>query len=132
VWTWKANCTCTGVWATYAADPANPPAQNLGLIPTRQKYLSRPWPRATAGRLLDYSYEPATRAFTMSATSTSRVRLGDERRETLVYLPPTVRGQVWVTGAATLDKVVTNPDRSRLIHVAPSGAGGYALGVTPS
>jgi endoglycosylceramidase len=132
VWTWKANCTCTSIWATYAADPANPPAQNLGLIPTRERYLSRPWPRATAGRLLGYAYDQATRSFTVSAASDQRVRLGDQRRETLVYLPPTVRGQVSVTGAAVLDRVVLNPDGSRLVQVAPSGNGEYALSVTPS
>jgi endoglycosylceramidase len=132
VWTWKANCVCTGVWSTYAADQSAPPAQNLDLIPTRQKYLSRPWPRAVAGQLLGYAYDTDRRSFTVSATSDRRVRRGDQRRETLVYLPPVVRGQVSLTGAAVLDKVVANPDGSRLAAVAPTGAGAYTLSVTPS
>jgi hypothetical protein len=37
-----------------------------------------------------------------------------------------------VTGAAVLDRVVTRPDGSALVLVAPTGAGAYGIAVTPA
>jgi endoglycosylceramidase len=137
LWAWKGNCgpgrtkdECwPGLWSVYYGDPAAVPAQNLGLIPTRQKYLSRVWPRATAGTLRSYAYDPAARSFTMSATSSAGVRPGHPGKETVVYVPASVRGAASVTGAAVLDSVVANPDGSRILYVAPTGGGTYGVAV---
>jgi hypothetical protein len=137
LWAWKGNCDpgitqekCwPGLWSVYHGDPAPRPAQNLGIIPTRRRYLSRPWPRATAGTLQSYAYDPATGSFTMSASSSRRVRAGRREQETVVYVPGSVTGAIAVSGAAQLDAVVVNPDGSRGVYVAPTGGGLYGVAV---
>jgi hypothetical protein len=71
----------------------------------------------------------------MVATSTVAGRHGDHQTDTVVFVPSTVPGDVHVSGAATLDSVVTRPDGSRLAYVtttlAGSAGGGAArYGVT--
>ena len=77
----------------------------------------RVWPVATAGRLGAYAYDPSTRTFAMTATSTAAGTRGDLRTDTIVSIPSTVHGAVRVSGAARLDAVVTRPDGSRLAYV---------------
>jgi hypothetical protein len=87
------------------------------------------YPRATAGRLLSFKYDPAHVSFTMQATSTSPVTRGDRNDETVIYIPPLVRGTVSTSGAAVLDDVVQNPDGSRSAYVAPTGSGAYGVSI---
>jgi endoglycosylceramidase len=138
VWAWKGNCNpgaaaaaCEpGLWSTFEGDPSNHPTQNGPLLATRLKYLARVYPRATAGQLLSFAYNPATSSFIMHATSDVKVAVGDTSHETEVYIPPMVRGSVSVQGAALLSAVVTNPDGSRMACVAPTGHGDYAVTVS--
>jgi endoglycosylceramidase len=126
-WLWKSNCSPVGsCWGVYAGAS---PAENGPMVATRQQYLSRVYPRSTAGVLSSYSYDAAQRTFTMSASSRRSVRLGRRDRETVVYIPSTVSGQVTVSGATVLDGVVTNPDQSRLAYAAPTGTGTYTISV---
>lgn len=137
LWSWKGNCgpgataaQCEpGLWSMFYADPSSPPAQNGALIPTRVTYVSRVYPRATAGRLISFAYQPVSKSFTMAATSSDPVTPGSRRRETEIYVPPTVPGAVSVSGAAVLSAVERNPDGSRLVFVAPTGRGAYGVRV---
>ncbi|MHB1853864.1 MAG: cellulase family glycosylhydrolase [Acidimicrobiales bacterium] len=135
LWAWKGNCgsgqtaaECEpGLWSVYQGDPSATPAQNLGLIATRVTYLDRAWPRATAGTLQGYAYDPSTGAFSMSASGAGAVRRGDRDHETVVYAPGPLAGPVVVTGAARLDAVIAEPDGTRLVYVAPTGPAGYGV-----
>lgn len=128
VWSWKANCgrgasahDCASTWGTYVGDPAEPPARNLELKPSRQLYLSRVYPRATAGSLVSESYDPATGAFEMSA--------GGGVGETVLYIPPTVHGAVTALGGAAVEEVVKAPDGSRIATIKPPIDGLYGVSV---
>jgi endoglycosylceramidase len=137
VWAWKGNCNpgttaaqCEpGIWSTFEGDASAQPAQNGPLIATRIRYLSRVYPRATAGRLVSFAYSPSSSSFVMHATSSDKVTPGDQAQATEVYIPPLVRGAVTDSGAASLDTVVTNPDGSRMAYVAPTGLGAYEVTV---
>jgi hypothetical protein len=138
LWAWKGNCgpgssatQCeSGLWSVFEGDPAATPAQNGPLLTSRLIYLARVYPRATAGRLLSFSYDPKTTSFTMRAESSARVTPGSHAVETEVYIPPLDRGLVSTSGAAVLDAVVTNPDGSRMAFVAPTGGGAYGVRVS--
>ena len=137
LWAWKGNCNAgasavacePGLWSMFEGDVSTSPAHNGALIPTRVKYVSRVYPRATAGQLVSFAYTPTSGSFSMSATSRSPVRRGARDLETEVYIPSTDPGSVSVRGAATLDAVGLNPDGSRLAWVAPTGAGAYGVEV---
>ena len=137
LWAWKGNCAAgataaqcePALWSVFEGDTAADPAQNGPLIASRLRLLARVYPRATAGTLLSFDYDPTTTRFTMRATSMVPVQPGDRGHETIVYVPPLVRGNVTVDGAARLDTVVTNPDGSRDAYVAPTGAGTYGVTV---
>jgi endoglycosylceramidase len=137
LWAWKGNCNpgvtadaCEpGLWSMFAGDVSTPPTHNGALIPSRVEYVSRVYPRATAGQLLSLSYAPAAGSFVMSANSRVKVTPGAQDHETEVYIPSTVSGAVTVNGAASLDAVTHNPDGSRLAFVAPTGAGIYGVKV---
>lgn len=143
VWIWKENCNDVSPgnsWGLYAGvSPAAcaagglaPVPQNGPLRPRRLLLLDRAVPRATAGELLAYAYDPG-RGFTMAASCDRPVRRGERSRETVVYLPRTLGGTVGVGGAAVLDTVVDNRDGSRVVLVAPTGGGRYSVtvGVPP-
>jgi endoglycosylceramidase len=138
LWAWKGNCgpastmaQCEpGLWSVFEGDPSPTPTQNGPILASRLRYLARVYPRATEGQLISFGYNPATSTFTMLASSPSKTIPGDETRETVIYIPPLVRGSVSVSGAAVLDRVVTNPDGSRLAYVAPTGAGMYGVNVS--
>jgi endoglycosylceramidase len=137
VWAWKGNCgpgatvaQCEpGLWSVFEGDTVTPPAQSGSFIPSRLRLLARVYPRATAGTLHSFDYDPVTNTFAMSAGSRTRVVPGTLALETEVYIPPLVRGVVSVHGAAVLDTVQDNPDGSRLALVAPTGGGTYAVNV---
>ena len=133
LWAWKGACgagaslsQCYDSWSVYAGDPATPPAQNLGLIPTRVKYLSRVYPKATAGTLDAFSYDPDGRTFTMTATATA----AQAAASTVVFIPAGVSGPVHVGGAARAPQVRQEPDGTRLALVWPTGAGAYTISVS--
>lgn len=149
VWAWKGlsstmgTCWCVR-WqhSTYQTtangqpgkgDPTVPPSPKDVLIPSREQYLARVWPRATAGSLLAYLYDPMSRTFDMVAAGGGVVHRGDRRAETLVYIPATVHGTVTTSGGAVVDTVTSNPDGSRSAYVAPTGSSRYEVRVgTPS
>ena len=145
VWAWKGlsstmgTCWCVR-WqhSTYQTtangqpgkgNPKVPPSPKDVLIPSREQYLARVWPRATAGTLLAYQYDPTSGAFVMVANGGGTVRPGDQGAETLVYIPASVHGSVTVTGGAKLDHVTSNPDGSRDAYVAPTGSSQYQVKV---
>ena len=137
VWAWKGNCDpgvtaeqCKGTWATFFGDAGNPPAQNLRLKPTREQFLSRIFPWATAGTLLRAAYDPDTRTFAMTATAGHAVRPGDAAAETVVFIPGRAGGEVRVFENARLDRVERTADGNRIAYVAPTGGGVYAITVT--
>jgi endoglycosylceramidase len=141
VWEWKANCgltaTCVpggpdeqGRWSVYeSGGPGLHPAQNGALQPMRSRQLERVAPRLVAGSTLDYAFDPATGRFTFDATSTVAVTAGDRTHETLINVPPDVSGAVAISGGAQLDQIVDQPDGSRAVWLAPSGAGAYRVTV---
>lgn len=92
--------------------------------------LTRVYPRATAGRLDAFGYDPSAKTFQMTATSASPVAAGDRTDETEVVIPSVAQGAVSVSGAAALDGVVAHPDGTRSAYVAPTGAGDYAVRVS--
>mgnify|MGYP001339498213 CR=1 FL=1 len=47
--------------------------------------------------------------------------------DTVIWLPPSMAGNVTVTGAAVLSSVSVRPDGSRLVVVAPSRVGPYQV-----
>lgn len=124
VWAWKGissdenNCWCVR-WQYSAFSSSNPKAKVSNedvLIPTRLKYLSRVYPRYIHGNLQAYGYDPNTGDFALLARSMS-VSVGTDN-DTIVYVPPTDSDKIAVGGSATLAKVVTNPDGSRLAYVS--------------
>lgn len=136
LWDWKYNCWnpggCDedGAWSVYrSGGPGANPPQNGALQPDRRKYVSRVVPRAVSGQLLGYRYDPWTGTFEMKASATTAVPAGTRDLETVVYIPPRVEGNVTVSGAAALDAVMTHPDGSRSVYVAPSG-GDYTVSVS--
>jgi endoglycosylceramidase len=145
VWAWKGlsasagSCWCVrwqhSSYQTTAngqpgqGNPHAAPSSRDLVIPSRALDLARVWPRATAGQLLAYRYDPTTRAFDLSARDAHKVDRGDRSAETTIYIPSSVHGSVAVTGAAVLDTVVRNDDGSRLAYVAPTGRSGYGITV---
>jgi len=140
LWAWKGlsrttgSCWCTrwqhSSYQTTAngtpgkGNPASVPSPNDLLIASRQRLMMRVWPVATAGRLGAYAYDPATRTFALTATSTAAGRRGDRQTDTVISIPATVHGAVLVSGAARLDAVVTRPDASRLAYATTTLASG--------
>jgi endoglycosylceramidase len=138
VWAWKQNCgpgespaSCAGSWSTFYGDTAATPALNLGVKPTRQAFLSRVVPRATAGRLLSFSFDPDKLSFEMRAVLPAGVdSVAGSRTE--VFIPRRVTGAVEVTGAATLAQVVVTVDGNRVAYVTPMGPGEYGVRIRPT
>lgn len=138
LWEWKANCgpapDATDCWSM-AYGPGTSGAQNGPFIASRLALVSRTVPRATAGRLRSFGYDPATHGFSMQATDGEAVTPGQDERETVVLVPAPVvdaLGPRWsaaVHGAAVLDRVVVLPDGGRLVLVAPTGDGDYDVTV---
>ena len=137
LWTWKSNCsldpkaTCDGPWGWFntPASGPGPQAQNGTPQPSREKFMVRVSPRAVAGRLVDYAFDPDSHAFALHATEAAAIDVGDKAQETLLWIPQDVTGAVAVSGAANLDEVVVMPDGNRFAWVAPSGSGPYSVTV---
>jgi endoglycosylceramidase len=143
LWAWSTTsgtCWCVG-WqhSTFQTtsdgtpgkgNPKAPVAKSSVLIASRQLYTARVWPRATAGTLLAYQYDPHSRSFFMSATDTAATPTGTRADETEVYVPSNVHGSIAVGGNAHLDIVQRAPDGSHLAFIAPTGANGGAYTVS--
>jgi hypothetical protein len=148
VWPWKENCTLTATWGVYAGvydglpdqrcaydrprgEPdAGPKAASGCLRPDRERLLARVWPLALSPSSgVSFMYDPWTGAFHLQATTSVR----DHRPspETLVFVPPEVRGEATVSGGATLAATDLAADGSRLLHVQPQG-GTYGVVVAPA
>ncbi len=141
IWAWKGlsvkpgTCWCvrwqqssyqtTSDGTKGKGNPNSQPSKYDQLIASRQTYLARVSPRAVAGTLLDYQYNPGPKSFVVVATSASAVTVGKRAQETAVYIPSTVHGAVVAAGASTLDAIVAAPDGSRTAYVAPTGGGAY-------
>jgi hypothetical protein len=142
-WTWKENCGFGYTWGLYAGvygdagsqrcsydrsqPDSNLKAQDGGLRHARAALLVRAYPRAVAGTLLSYSYQPDRGAFIMRATARGRVPAGAREQETVVYLPPAATGEVRVAGQGRLDGLERAPGGGRIAYVAPTGAGDYSV-----
>jgi hypothetical protein len=146
-WVWKENCGATTTWGIFdgvfggqadqrcaydrpagaaGAAGAAPVPQNGCLRPARERLLARPWPRAIAASSNPaYSYDPATGLFRLSAAAPAGAL------ETLLFVPPEVRGAVTVTGAAAVTATEVDAGGGRLVHVRPAG-GTYRLVVQPA
>jgi endoglycosylceramidase len=141
LWAWKglsareATCWCvrwqSSTYATTAdgtggtGNPRGPVSRRDLIIASRQNETNRIWPRAVAGTLLAYRYQPSSHSFAMVATDRSR----PGGAATTVYVPSTVHGPVTVTGHAQAATTVRQPDGSRLITVRPTGMGRYGVTV---
>jgi len=136
LWQWKSNCgpapSSTDCWSMYFG-PGSSGAENGPVIPSRARYVSRVVPRATAGRLVAFAYDPLARHFTMQGTDAHAVQNGDLAGDTAIYIPPSVTAIApvgWapvVSGAAVLDRMVTASDGSCMVYVSPTGAGAYEV-----
>jgi endoglycosylceramidase len=122
LWYWKGQPARDGHWSVLYDDATHTDAA----YPSRVEYTDRAYPLATAGRITALSYLPATGAFTMSGTA-GRVRRGDRRRATIVYLPASVHGAIGVIGAAA--GLLPAPAGARELFVYPKG-GSYSVSVT--
>jgi len=148
-WTWKENCALTTTWGIFdgvfgggsdqrcaydrpgaeaaaAAAAAAGRPQNGCLRRERERLLARPWPRAVAaGSHPVYAYDDTTGRFRLNATA----RSGSP--ETLLFVPPEVRGPVAVSGAAAVTATGADPAGGRLVHVKPAG-GAYRVELRPA
>jgi hypothetical protein len=136
-WIWKENCSPSAPWGVYAGvgagqhcaydEPASvgdtgPQPQSGCLRPDRERLLARVYPEAVGGSQLTYGYDPATGAFHLAATAPAG------GAETLVVVPPEVRGETSVSGGAELTGMEVDAYGGRLLHVRPLG-GSYAVSV---
>ncbi|GAC1597200.1 MAG: hypothetical protein NVS3B21_21580 [Acidimicrobiales bacterium] len=132
MWDWKSQCgvrtptkDCQNAWSVYAGDPSPAPAQNGPIIPTRERYLSRAFPMATAGHLDLLTYDPQRHHLSMRATATRPATRPSA--QTVVFLPATMTGNVTVSGGAVLANVTQEPDGTYRAFVAPAGSGPYSV-----
>lgn len=133
MWSWKSN-TGTDVsgekdmWSVYAGPVMiNGTMQPSGpILKARERFISRIYPRAVWGELLDFSYDTDYQSFTMNAVA-------DAAGTTLIYIPPIVSGTVKIaaSGAAEEHDMTVNPDNSRLVNIRIRGAGAYQVTIVP-
>lgn len=115
-WVWKQNGG--GGWGLFDHSPAGD-----RIRADRVPVVSRVYPRATAGALLSFSYDPHTAAFSMAA-SCERGSPECTGAPTLIYVPAHVPSNASVQGEATLTHIESSPDGSRVLEVTPSARGG--------
>jgi hypothetical protein len=141
-WTWKENCGFGQTWGVYSGvygDVSNqrcsydrnrpdrePKPPDGGLRSARARLLDRASPRAVAGTLVSYSYDPQSGSFSMRARAAEPSRRGARGAETVVYLPPASTAAPEVGGRAVLDQIESTPGGGRLVYVAPTG-GDYSV-----
>jgi endoglycosylceramidase len=131
-WPWKENCG-GDTWGIYAGPLGNVGTkcayQQKGVSTTAQpesgclrrskeKLLARPTVLAAVGTGLNYSYDPATGAFSLSATAAKGNALA-----TLLLVPREVAGTI-------SQPSVSFPDGTRTVSFVPSGR--YTLTIAPA
>merc|ERR1711865_5316 len=125
MWTWKEN----GNWGLFD-DSADPTAPNGPLNIGRAQINSRCYARAVAGTILEHSYDYHSGAFRLKVVAGIGWTTPTE-----VYIPPHVNhSSPSVSGMATLEKVVVQPDGSRILVAKPWITGGIyhvSLGTLP-
>jgi hypothetical protein len=137
-WPLKENCNFEPTWGLYqgvfgnagdercAYDTGRERAagapENGCLRADNERLLARVWPREFPGRIVSYHFDPTTGAFSLLGHA------GSGSPDTVVYVPPEVRGSVSVTGAGL--HVVDQPDGSRLLDVSPRGS--YTVKIAPA
>lgn len=133
VWSWKSNCeggAACDVWCVYRSadgpDGFVPIPQNGVLVPSREKFLSRVYPRYFWGTLAGFGFNPDTLGFSLNATATAASPAGVF---TEVYIPRHVNLPVTVSGSAALNRVESYPDGSRAAFVQVLAAGPYSVQV---
>jgi len=142
VWSWKSNCRetdphgCDWSWTVYQtgypqlANGSMP--QNGALFPSRQLLLSRVHPRGVVGELLYHRYDTASGSYVLTAQCNS-TSCASAAYPSLLYIPRTVTGAVFVSGVCSTPVVTMNPDGSRVASIFPTGAEGlYSIGVAAS
>lgn len=120
-WPWKESGG--GDWGMFAP-PSSPEASSGCLRLSRERFLARVYPRASADPTLTYEYDSSDGRFAMRA----RGKSGDP--STVVYVPPEVTGQVTSDGAVYV-AVSHDTDGSRLILASPTG-GDFVIAVSPA
>ena len=127
-WPWKENCGGS-TWGVYAGPLGNldtpcahqkltlqgtaPQPENGCLRKSKERLLARPTVMAAVGTGLKYGYDPATGAFSLSATATTGNQLA-----TRVLVPKQVVGTISQPSSLL-------PDGNRVVDFVPSG--GYTL-----
>jgi hypothetical protein len=120
-WTWKENGGKSS-WGIF--DPPDPKTDSAGCIrPDRERMLASVYPRVSADRLMNYSYDASSGSFALRA----RGRAGDP--DTAVYIPPEVTGEVSARGVAHVE-ISARDDGSRLVSVSPAG-GSFTVSIAP-
>jgi len=119
-WPWKENGNGWGVFKP----PATPADSSGCLRASRERYLARAYPRASADSHLTFHYDSANGGFTLKASG----RDGDPT--TVVYVPPEVTGQITSSGGVRV-VVGGETDGARVILAAPTG-GAFVLAVAPA
>lgn len=132
LWSWKSNTGDdvsgnTDTWTIYAGPVLinGTMQQNGPLIPSREQYLSRVYPRTVFGELMDFKYNVVDQSFVMHAFAASAPGT------TVIYIPPIVRGNVSVSETAQVISITTNPDGSRLAYIKLAAPGVYQVAVLP-
>ncbi|HYW28148.1 MAG TPA: cellulase family glycosylhydrolase [Terriglobales bacterium] len=140
-WIWKENCSPSAPWGVYAgvgqgqhcAYDEPPSVRDAGPQPSsgclradRERLLARVYPEAVAGDRFRYDYDAATGAFELAATAPAGAA------ETLVVVPPEVRGEASVSGSADLTGMQVDANGGRVLHVrAPGGAYAVVVAAAP-
>jgi hypothetical protein len=119
-WPWKENGNGWGVFKPPAA-----PADSSGCLrASRERYLARVYPQASADPRLSFRYGAGDGSFTLKASG----RDGDPT--TVVYVPPEVTGQITSSGGVRL-AVSRETYGGRVILAAPTG-GRFTVAVAPA
>ncbi len=119
-WPWKDNGSGWGVYAP----PASPADSSGCLRASRERFLARVYPRASADPTITFHYDSSDGTFTLRANGRSR------DPSTVVYVPAEVTGQITSDGAA--DVVVSPEDGgARLVLASPTG-GAFVIAVAPA
>jgi hypothetical protein len=133
MWCWKSN---TGddesgekdMWAVFEGPVVinNTMQQSGPILKKREHFISRIYPRAVWGELLDFKYDVFDQSFVMHASA-------DAAGSTLIYIPPIVSGslQIVVSGNAKQGDLVVNPDGSRLVTIDVTAGGTYQVVIAP-
>jgi endoglycosylceramidase len=118
LWVWKAGpASGAGFSVMHGPFGAGTP------FSSRVLYTDRVYPIATAGTVVSFAYDPPSGSFRLLARG-PRVRYGNRRGASVIYLPARLRGRVRVAGARW--ELVRAPAGARELYVYPRG-GSYSV-----